>query len=127
MPQPGKYRVLLDSDDSSFDGEGRVGHDTDHFSSPETASGTKKLLDQSGCRRIECYHFVNRASFSKIDAMENRQHCLVVMSTGMDCCRFSSTVQLSTAVQICTGCTDRLPKCYQGESVGCEHGITHKE
>lgn len=38
VPEPGKYRVILDSDDKAFDGEGRVGHDTDHFSSPESGS-----------------------------------------------------------------------------------------
>lgn len=35
----GKYRVVLDSDDRAFGGEGRVGHDTDHFSQPEGIPG----------------------------------------------------------------------------------------
>uniref|UniRef100_A0A061R8G3 1,4-alpha-glucan branching enzyme n=1 Tax=Tetraselmis sp. GSL018 TaxID=582737 RepID=A0A061R8G3_9CHLO len=37
---PGKYRVVLDSDDIIFGGSGRVGHDTDHFTSPEGTPGT---------------------------------------------------------------------------------------
>ena len=44
VPEPGKYRVVLDSDDKSFDGEGRVGHDTDHFSSPEASAGMSLSL-----------------------------------------------------------------------------------
>ncbi|KAI3429595.1 hypothetical protein D9Q98_005681 [Chlorella vulgaris] len=34
VPEPGKYRVVLDSDAFDFGGQGRVGHDVDHFSSP---------------------------------------------------------------------------------------------
>ena len=32
VPEPGKYRVILDSDAWDFGGAGRVGHDVDHFS-----------------------------------------------------------------------------------------------
>lgn len=32
MPEPGRYRVALDSDAWDFGGPGRVGHDVDHFS-----------------------------------------------------------------------------------------------
>ncbi|XP_050234417.1 1,4-alpha-glucan-branching enzyme 1, chloroplastic/amyloplastic-like [Mercurialis annua] len=36
---PGKYRVALDSDSWEFGGHGRVGHDVDHFTSPEGIPG----------------------------------------------------------------------------------------
>ncbi|XP_011628895.1 1,4-alpha-glucan-branching enzyme 1, chloroplastic/amyloplastic isoform X1 [Amborella trichopoda] len=36
---PGKYRVALDSDALEFGGHGRVGHDVDHFTSPEGEPG----------------------------------------------------------------------------------------
>ncbi|KAK1303473.1 hypothetical protein QJS10_CPB11g02136 [Acorus calamus] len=36
---PGKYRVALDSDALEFGGHGRVGHDVDHFTSPEGLPG----------------------------------------------------------------------------------------
>ncbi|KAG8377283.1 hypothetical protein BUALT_Bualt08G0013200 [Buddleja alternifolia] len=36
---PGKYRVALDSDAWEFGGPGRVGHDTDHFTTPEGVPG----------------------------------------------------------------------------------------
>ncbi|KAK4276454.1 hypothetical protein QN277_014602 [Acacia crassicarpa] len=36
---PGKYRVVLDSDAWEFGGHGRVGHDVDHFTSPEGIPG----------------------------------------------------------------------------------------
>ncbi|KAI7741948.1 hypothetical protein M8C21_024025 [Ambrosia artemisiifolia] len=36
---PGKYRVALDSDAWAFGGHGRVGHDVDHFTSPEGLPG----------------------------------------------------------------------------------------
>lgn len=36
---PGKYRVVLDSDALEFGGYGRVGHDVDHFTSPEGIPG----------------------------------------------------------------------------------------
>ncbi|XP_010664077.1 1,4-alpha-glucan-branching enzyme 1, chloroplastic/amyloplastic isoform X2 [Vitis vinifera] len=36
---PGKYRVALDSDACVFGGQGRVGHDADHFTSPEGIPG----------------------------------------------------------------------------------------
>uniref|UniRef100_A0A7N0V7G2 1,4-alpha-glucan branching enzyme n=1 Tax=Kalanchoe fedtschenkoi TaxID=63787 RepID=A0A7N0V7G2_KALFE len=36
---PGKYRVALDSDALEFGGRGRVGHDADHFTSPEGIPG----------------------------------------------------------------------------------------
>ncbi|KAE9603503.1 1,4-alpha-glucan-branching enzyme 1, chloroplastic/amyloplastic [Lupinus albus] len=36
---PGKYRVALDSDAWEFGGRGRVGHDADHFTSPEGIPG----------------------------------------------------------------------------------------
>lgn len=34
VPEPGKYKVVLDSDAWKFGGNGRVGHDVDHFSQP---------------------------------------------------------------------------------------------
>ena len=37
VPEPGKYRVVLDSDALSFGGRGRVGHDVDHFTSVRCA------------------------------------------------------------------------------------------
>ena len=33
-PEPGTYRVVLDSDEVAFGGQGRIGHDTDHFTQP---------------------------------------------------------------------------------------------
>lgn len=36
---PGKYRVALDSDAFEFGGYGRIGHDVDHFTSPEGIPG----------------------------------------------------------------------------------------
>ncbi|XP_031494666.1 1,4-alpha-glucan-branching enzyme 1, chloroplastic/amyloplastic-like [Nymphaea colorata] len=36
---PGRYRVVLDSDALEFGGLGRVGHDVDHFTSPEGIPG----------------------------------------------------------------------------------------
>ncbi|PWA73991.1 glycosyl hydrolase, family 13, all-beta [Artemisia annua] len=36
---PGKYKVALDSDAFEFGGHGRVGHDVDHFTSPEGTPG----------------------------------------------------------------------------------------
>ncbi|KAJ3672342.1 hypothetical protein LUZ60_007063 [Juncus effusus] len=36
---PGKYRVALDSDAFEFGGQGRVGHDVDHFTEPEGMPG----------------------------------------------------------------------------------------
>lgn len=36
---PGKYRVALDSDALEFGGRGRVGHDANHFTSPEGIPG----------------------------------------------------------------------------------------
>ncbi|XP_015884098.3 1,4-alpha-glucan-branching enzyme 1, chloroplastic/amyloplastic [Ziziphus jujuba] len=36
---PGKYRVALDSDAWEFGGHGRVGHNADHFTSPEGIPG----------------------------------------------------------------------------------------
>nr|GEU98143.1 1,4-alpha-glucan-branching enzyme 1, chloroplastic/amyloplastic-like isoform X1 [Tanacetum cinerariifolium] len=36
---PGKYKVALDSDAFEFGGHGRVGHDVDHFTSPEGIPG----------------------------------------------------------------------------------------
>lgn len=36
---PGKYRVALDSDARDFGGHGRVGHNVDHFTSPEGIPG----------------------------------------------------------------------------------------
>ncbi|GLI70892.1 hypothetical protein VaNZ11_015916 [Volvox africanus] len=41
VPNPGKWRVALDSDAWDFGGMGRVGHDVDHFSDPEPA-GTSR-------------------------------------------------------------------------------------
>ncbi|MQM01759.1 hypothetical protein Taro_034516 [Colocasia esculenta] len=39
---PGKYRVALDSDALEFGGHGRVGHDVDHFTSPEGIPGLRE-------------------------------------------------------------------------------------
>lgn len=39
VPEPGKYRVVLDSDACDFGGKGRIGHGVDHFTKP---AGTKK-------------------------------------------------------------------------------------
>ncbi|CAA7391260.1 unnamed protein product [Spirodela intermedia] len=39
---PGKYRVALDSDALEFGGLGRVGHDVDHFTSPEGIPGVRE-------------------------------------------------------------------------------------
>ncbi|KAG6509597.1 hypothetical protein ZIOFF_027597 [Zingiber officinale] len=36
---PGKYKVALDSDASEFGGQGRVGQDVDHFTTPEGIPG----------------------------------------------------------------------------------------
>eukprot|EP00249_Psilotum_nudum_P020063 c27542_g1_i7 orf=460-2403(+) len=36
---PGKYRVTLDSDSLEYGGQGRVGHDVDHFTTPEGEPG----------------------------------------------------------------------------------------
>ncbi|GKU98143.1 hypothetical protein SLEP1_g11180 [Rubroshorea leprosula] len=36
---PGKYQIALDSDAWEFGGHGRVGHDVDHFTSPEGIPG----------------------------------------------------------------------------------------
>ncbi|XP_042374372.1 1,4-alpha-glucan-branching enzyme, chloroplastic/amyloplastic-like isoform X3 [Zingiber officinale] len=36
---PGKYRVALDSDAPEFGGHGQVGHDVDHFTTPEGIPG----------------------------------------------------------------------------------------
>jgi 1,4-alpha-glucan branching enzyme len=41
VPQPGKYRPVLDSDAKEFGGRGRVGHGVDHFSDPVAAGGEK--------------------------------------------------------------------------------------
>ena len=38
-PEGGRYRVALDSDATDFGGEGRVGHDVDHFTQPEGVPG----------------------------------------------------------------------------------------
>ncbi|KAK9820161.1 hypothetical protein WJX72_006858 [[Myrmecia] bisecta] len=39
VPEAGKWRVVLDSDDVKFGGKGRVGHDVDHFTHPEGEPG----------------------------------------------------------------------------------------
>jgi 1,4-alpha-glucan branching enzyme len=49
VPDGGKYRVALDSDDPAFGGQGRVGHDVDHFTSPEGEPG------EQGIRIILCW------------------------------------------------------------------------
>ncbi len=35
VPEPGKYRVVIDSDGMCYGGKGRVGWDVDHFTNPE--------------------------------------------------------------------------------------------
>ncbi|KIZ01544.1 1,4-alpha-glucan branching enzyme [Monoraphidium neglectum] len=44
-PEPGKWRVIIDSDDPRFGGQGRVGHDTDHFTSPAAEAGEAELKE----------------------------------------------------------------------------------
>ena len=39
VPEGGRYQVVLDSDDTQFGGHGRIGHDVQHFSSPEGVPG----------------------------------------------------------------------------------------
>ncbi|KAK9809388.1 hypothetical protein WJX73_000627 [Symbiochloris irregularis] len=39
VPEGGRYQVVLDSDAAEFGGKGRVGHDVEHFSSPEGIPG----------------------------------------------------------------------------------------
>ncbi|KAM6543540.1 hypothetical protein CsatB_007987 [Cannabis sativa] len=67
---PGKYRVALDSDALEFGGHGRVGHDADHFTSPEGIPGVPetnfnnrpnsfKVL--SPCRTCVIYYRVDEA------------------------------------------------------------------
>jgi Alpha amylase, C-terminal all-beta domain len=36
----GRYRVVLDSDEGRFGGQGRLGHGVDHFTQPEGVPGT---------------------------------------------------------------------------------------
>jgi 1,4-alpha-glucan branching enzyme len=37
--EPGKYRIVLDSDDLQYGGLGRLNHEVDHFTSPEGIPG----------------------------------------------------------------------------------------
>lgn len=62
---PGKYRVALDSDHSEFGGHGRVGHDIDHFTSPEGVVGKPEtnfknrphsFFVLSPCRSCQVYY-----------------------------------------------------------------------
>ena len=40
VPEPGKYRIALDSDDAKYGGPARVGHGEEHFTHPEGQPGT---------------------------------------------------------------------------------------
>jgi len=40
-PEPGKYRIALDSDDPQFGGPARVGHGAEHFTHPEGQPGAR--------------------------------------------------------------------------------------
>jgi hypothetical protein len=40
-PEPGRFRVAVDSDGNCFGGQGRVGWDADHFTTPAEAGGFK--------------------------------------------------------------------------------------
>jgi 1,4-alpha-glucan branching enzyme len=54
-PEPGKYRVALDSDAFMFGGEGRVGWDWDHFTSPlETEAEQKKFAGRTQSMKVLC-------------------------------------------------------------------------
>jgi len=44
VPNPGKYRIVLDSDDKAFGGHGRLDHNTDHLSFPEPFGGRQHSL-----------------------------------------------------------------------------------
>ena len=39
VPEPGKYRIALDSDDAQYGGPARVGHGPEHFTHPEGQPG----------------------------------------------------------------------------------------
>ena len=39
VPEPGKYRIALDSDDAEYGGPARVGHGEEHFTHPEGQPG----------------------------------------------------------------------------------------
>ncbi|XP_068646591.1 1,4-alpha-glucan-branching enzyme 1, chloroplastic/amyloplastic-like [Aristolochia californica] len=71
---PGKYRVALDSDASEFGGQGRVGHDVDHFTSPEGVPGKPEtnFNNRPNSFRVLCpprtcvvYYRVDEDSISK--------------------------------------------------------------
>ncbi|CAI5508118.1 unnamed protein product [Closterium sp. Naga37s-1] len=47
--EPGKWRVVLDSDAIEFGGQGRVGHDVDHFTSPEGIPGRPETNFNNRC------------------------------------------------------------------------------
>jgi hypothetical protein len=42
-PEPGKYRIALDSDDPQFGGPARIGHGAEHFTHPEGQPGARGL------------------------------------------------------------------------------------
>lgn len=44
VPEGGKYRVVLDSDDAKFGGQGRLGAGVDHFTHPEGEPGPCHFL-----------------------------------------------------------------------------------
>lgn len=54
VPEPGKYRVVLDSDAWDFGGKGRVGHDVDHFSQVGwgAGEGEKRMHEGMMCPEV---------------------------------------------------------------------------
>lgn len=51
--EPGKYHIAIDSDSLEFGGRGRVGHDVDHFSSPEGIPGRPETNFNNRCVSIK--------------------------------------------------------------------------
>lgn len=49
IEEPGKYKVVLDSDEGRFGGHGRVSHDTEYFTTPLEWNGRKNFLQVSSC------------------------------------------------------------------------------
>ncbi|GFZ10518.1 starch branching enzyme 2.1 [Actinidia rufa] len=56
---PGKYRVALDSDAWEFGGHGRVGHDVDHFTSPEGIPGVPETNFNNRPNSFKVYYRVD--------------------------------------------------------------------
>ncbi|KAK1262341.1 hypothetical protein QJS04_geneDACA001368 [Acorus gramineus] len=79
---PGKYRVALDSDASEFGGHGRVGHDVDHFTSPEGIPGVPET------------NFNNRPSSFKV--LSPSRTCVVCYSATYSHLSLHFSFQLSS-------------------------------